>query len=243
MGTYLYDTHVHTAEASACASGSAAEMVRAYHSIGYSGLIVTDHFFNGNTAVSSRLPWKRRVDQFCRGYENALEEGAKTGFQVFFGWEYSFHGTDFLTYGLDKAFLLENPDILAWTLREYLSAVRSQGAFVTHAHPFRKAFYIDEIRLYPDYVDAVEVYNGSHSDPSFNDKALVYAQQHDLLQTSGSDSHHADMIFPAGMAFDHELRSISDFIQTVKSRKGYALLDATLKYIGNRRGNPIFPIC
>ena len=77
MGQFLYETHMHTAEVSACATGSGAQMVRAYVSLGYAGMIVTDHFFNGNTAISASLPWEKRVDQFCKGYENALDEGKK----------------------------------------------------------------------------------------------------------------------------------------------------------------------
>ena len=43
--TYKYETHVHTKEGSACASGTGQEMVRAHIEAGYSGMIVTDHFF------------------------------------------------------------------------------------------------------------------------------------------------------------------------------------------------------
>jgi len=223
MFKFLYETHLHTAEASACASGSAAEMVRTYAEAGYSGLIVTDHFFNGNTAIPHKLPWKERVELFCKGYENALEEGKRLGFSVLFGWEYSYYGTDFLTYGLDKAFLLNNPDILSWSLKEYLRRIRSMGGFITHAHPFRKAFYIDEVRLFPEDVDAVEVINASHTDPSFNAQAKAYAEKHRLPQTSGSDIHHTDRFTGGGMAFDHPLHSIEDFIAAVRSGR-YKLL-------------------
>ena len=58
---FLYDVHVHTSEASKCAPQSAAEMVEEYHAKGYRGIIVTDHFLNGNTRVPADLPWKERV--------------------------------------------------------------------------------------------------------------------------------------------------------------------------------------
>ena len=72
MKEYLYETHMHTAEASACATGTGAEMVRAYAEFGYSGVIITDHFFNGNTSIPEYLPWEKRIELFCKGYENAL---------------------------------------------------------------------------------------------------------------------------------------------------------------------------
>lgn len=224
MREYLYETHMHTAEASACATGSGAEMVRAYKALGYSGVIVTDHFFNGNTAIPGYLPWEKRVELFCRGYENALEEGKKCGFHVFFGWESTYDGTDFLTYGLGKDFLLKHPDMLEWPLEKYLRVVRGHGGFVVHAHPFREAYYIPEIRLYPQEVDAVEVVNASHRNPRFNERAREYAEKHGLLMLSGSDAHHTDSIYRGGMAFDREIRTIQEFIEAVKSKKGYRLL-------------------
>ena len=64
-------------------------MARKYKEIGYTGLIVTDHFFNGNCAVPKDLPWKERIDMYYAGYEDAKAEGDKIGLQVFFGLESS----------------------------------------------------------------------------------------------------------------------------------------------------------
>ena len=50
---FRYETHLHTAEGSGCASASGAEQARRYKALGYDGIIVTDHFFNGNCAVTN----------------------------------------------------------------------------------------------------------------------------------------------------------------------------------------------
>lgn len=221
--TYKYETHMHTKEGSGCATATGQEMVRAHIDAGYSGMIVTDHFFNGYTAVPRDLPWETRVELFCRGYENAVEEAKGTGFHVFFGWEYTYFGTDFLTYGLDKDFLLEHPDMLSWSIEEYFHIVHINGGFLSHAHPFREASYIDKIRLFPEYVDAVEVINASHDDPRFDEKALAYAKKHSLLQTAGSDTHHTDRLYGSGMEFNYEIKSIEEFIKGLK-RQDYRLL-------------------
>lgn len=220
---YLYETHTHSSQASACAFSTGAEMVRAYAERGYSGLIMTDHFFNGNTGIRAGLPWDKRVDLFLKGYEDALAEGEKIGFRVFLGWEYADRGMEFLTYGLDKEFLLDHPDMLSWTIEKYLTAARQAGAFIVQAHPFREASYIKEIRLYPDYVDGVEVVNTSHRDPSYDKKALEFAIENKLLMTSGSDSHSVDYKLTGGMAFEHKLESIEDFIKATRSGN-YSLL-------------------
>lgn len=41
---FRYETHLHTAEGSGCASASGAEQARRYKALGYDGIIVTDHF-------------------------------------------------------------------------------------------------------------------------------------------------------------------------------------------------------
>ena len=40
----MYETHLHTSEASACSIITGAEQARTYKEAGYSGIIVTDHF-------------------------------------------------------------------------------------------------------------------------------------------------------------------------------------------------------
>ncbi len=93
---YKYETHMHTMEASACAHSGGADMADKYKAEGYTGIIVTDHFFNGNSSVPRNLPWEERVDLYCKGYENAKKRGDEIGLDVFFGFEYGDGGSDFL---------------------------------------------------------------------------------------------------------------------------------------------------
>ncbi len=216
MGLYQYETHLHTTEASACSQRSAEEQVRFFKDAGYAGIIVTDHFFNGNTSVPKSLPWTERIDLFCRGYENAREEGERVGLSVFFGWEAGFHGTEFLIYGLDKEWLKNHPDILSWSVEEQYRRVHADGGFVVHAHPFRVRPYIKEIRLYPEYVDAVEVINIGNRNQDFDRKALLYAKKHNLPVTAGTDAHGIEHT-QSGVAFPYPLRSIEDFITGIRA--------------------------
>ncbi len=105
MEKYLYETHCHTTPASRCASAKGEEMADYYKSKGYTGIIVTDHFFNGNTGIDRSLPWNEWVEQFCTGYENAKKRGGQIGLDVFFGFEYNKNGAEFLIYGLGKDWL------------------------------------------------------------------------------------------------------------------------------------------
>ena len=231
---YKYETHLHTTEASACAHNSGAQMARAAKEAGYAGIIVTDHNWGGNTAVDRRLPWEDYVEQFCKGYENAKAEGDKIGLQVFFGWEAGFRGTEFLIYGLDKAWMLSHPQIWDADVKEQYRLVHEGGGIVVHAHPFREENYIPEIRLYPEYVDGVEVINATHSNPHskshnnplYNDRALSYAREHDLAMTAGSDIHTTDL-FGGGMVFSRKLADIHDFANAVLKREWIELTDGS----------------
>ncbi len=220
---YKYDTHVHTSESSACASMSGAKQARLYKELGYTGIIITDHFFNGNSSVPRNLPWEERIERFVLGYEHALEEGEKIGISVLFGWEESFCGTDFLVYGLDKQWLLKNPDILNWDIPEHFRRIQEEGGLFVHAHPFRIADYISEIRLFPEYEDAIEIMNAGNQLPIYNQKAVEYANKYNKPITGGSDAHHANSIH-IGMNFDYVLKDIHDFIQCVKMRKNYTII-------------------
>lgn len=218
MSLYKYETHLHTKEASACAIFSAVEQVRFYKEAGYEGIIVTDHFLNGNTAVPRDLPWEERIDLYCRGYEAAKEEGDRIGLSVFFGIESGYEGTDFLIYGLDKQWLKNHPDMLSWSVEEQYRRVHEDGGFIVHAHPFRVRPYIKKVRLFPKCVDAVEVINVGNRNDDFDRKALLYARKHKLPVTAGTDCHGLEEL-RSGLAFHHKLTDIRDYIESVQSGK------------------------
>lgn len=215
---FRYETHTHTSEASKCSDISAADLVRYYHRLGYSGVCITDHFLNGNHCIPQGLPWEKSIDLFCKGYENACREGDMLGIDVFFGWEYSYRGTDFLTYGLDKEWLLGHPELLSLHITEYLDLARADGGFVVHAHPFREAGYIDMIRLVPRQVDAVEVVNAAR-DNFVNKLAAEYAAHYSLLEFAGTDNHSGFTRKKAGLESSRRLTGIDDMIRSLKDNE------------------------
>ena len=216
---YLYETHLHTCQASACGRSTGAEHARFYKDIGFQGIIVTDHFFGGNTCVPRNLPWKERVDMFCSGYEDALIQGQKCGLDVFFGWEQGYGDDEYLVYGLDKQWLLNHPEVETWTRREQLEGVHRYGGCVIQAHPFRTRNYIRHVRLGYRYCDGVEAANAGNG--ALNDAyALRYARHFNLPMTAGSDNHHscagtenAGRIM--GIELHQKLGSIHDLVEII----------------------------
>jgi hypothetical protein len=218
---YLYETHLHTSQGSLCANSRGRDYIQAYKDTGYRGIFVTDHFYRGNCAVDGNLPWKEWVKEFCRGYEDAREEGVRRGLDVFFGWEETFDGDDYLIYGLDREWLLEHPEARSWSRKRQFSAVREAGGCVVHAHPFRQHYYLNRVVLSPALVDAVEAANAGNHDQAYDALAMRYAKKIGLPVTAGSDIHDTDQFERGdiyGVYLEKPLESAGDYAAAI--RKG-----------------------
>jgi len=229
---YKYETHLHTVEGSACASSPAIDYISAYIEKGYSGIIVTDHFWGGNTCVNRELVWEEWVNQYCSGYEHALEyaerlnKERKTDFKVFFGFEQTFQGDDYLVYGLDKNWLLEHRNVIKMNHKELFAEVNKANGLMIQAHPFRFRQYMAAMHQHPIEVHGVEVYNAGNK-PIENQMAELYAKAFDFPVTSGSDIHTTNFIEPqpgknnlGGMEFDSPLTGIFDYAARIKNHEG-----------------------
>ena len=199
-------------------------MFQFYVSKGYTGIVITDHFI-GNTTVPPHFNWKDRVNYFCTGYNAAREEGERLGLDVFFSLEFSDMGNDFLLYGIEREFLLENPDMGDIGMTKLLRRARDAGAFIIHAHPFIQEIWIDSIRLVPSLIDAVEVINGGGgADEKFIRRAMWYAEEYGLLKTGGTDTHHFDIEGKlTGIAVEHRAENILDLAMQIKTGKSRVL--------------------
>ena len=218
--SFRYETHLHTSEVSACSNSTAAEMAEIYKKAGYTGIIVTDHFFNGNTCIDRSLPWEKKVELYCSGYEHARSRGDEIGLDVFFGIEYGNGASDFLVYGLDKEWLLAHPDMMELDITHWIELARSSGGVVFQAHPFREAPYIMGTLHCPKLVDGVEIYNASHRDPAYNERAKIYAEWYDLPVTAGSDSHNTtDRLYLGGVMSSRRFDSALDYARAVVDRE------------------------
>lgn len=216
---YIYETHCHTSQGSACGRMTGEELARYYKDGGYDGIIVTDHFFNGNCAVDPSLDWKTKCRLYCAGYNDAKKTGDEIGLSVFFGIEYSYFGTDLLVYGIDERWLVQHPEVMSIGVKEFMRLVYESGGMIVHAHPFREASYIDTIRLYPYDVDAVEVFNAGNRDPRFDVRANQYAESYGLAKVAGSDRHEPYSTARCATVFSEKLESIDDYMRLVRADK------------------------
>ena len=206
---------------------------RALRRFGLCRAVRHDHWFNGNTTIPADLSWIERVDAFARGWEAVKNAGDRRGLDVFFGFEYSYKGTDFLIFDLDAAWMKKNPDIISMSTTDFLTKARADGGFVIQAHPYREEFYIDHIRLFPRCVDAVEVLNMSGSMKEAQYKLAVgYAEAYGLIKTAGSDAHYFDRQELAAIAARRKASDISDLVSIL--RQG----DYSIKTVKNKYFRP-----
>ncbi len=235
---YLYETHMHTAEGSKCATAFAKDLVKAYKEAGYAGVMVTDHNWGGNTAVDKSLPWEQWLDTFFTGYHNAKDEGDRIGLPVFLGYEATQGcGHDFLIYGFTIEWMKEHPQLRSAGIPEQLELIHSCGGMVIQAHPFRQADYIDQVETYEDYCDGIEMFNAGHlshkegeADHSeWNDLAVELANGHHLPGTAGSDQHHIPL-FGGGTAFPTPLKDLKDYMDRIRGGSDYVLTDGRFWY-------------
>lgn len=212
---YKYETHLHTAPVSQCARASVSECLEFYKKMGYDGVFITNHFLDGNLNIAPEKSYEEKIEFFFSDYEKAVELGKSIGIKVFFGAELSYKGTDFLVYGLDKEWYLNNPQIVDMKKSEELEFMKENGALVIQAHPCRESWYIDHIRLFPRNVHGAEVINGCRSEFE-NKMAKIYAENYGLIEFAGSDNHQGEkQTFLAGMCADEPILSEREFVDAV----------------------------
>lgn len=211
---YKYETHLHTSPVSKCASVPVRENLEFYKKIGYDGIFITNHFIDGNINDCGDS-YEEKLEFYFSDYEAGVRMAEEIGIKVFFGVETSYKGTDFLLYGLDKAWFIAHPEIMSMKKRDQLQFFMDNGALVIQAHPYREASYIDHIRLFPKNVHGVEVYNACRT-PFENKMAELYAENYGLVKFAGTDNHiGASISNLAGMCSETPVENELDFVKRV----------------------------
>ncbi|MCL1857776.1 MAG: PHP domain-containing protein [Oscillospiraceae bacterium] len=216
---YKVETHLHTSQASACAVNTGAEMARACKRDGCCAIVVTDHFFNGNTNIRGNYAWDDKISMFMKGYENAKREGDNIGIDVYFGFEYNYRGAEFLIYNYSEEKLRAYPEIMTDNIEKIFTNIKKSGGFIIHAHPFRhEAYILDPGQIFPEYTEAVEVINTHNRTKESNRLAMDYAEEYNLIKFGGSDTHSAHPQ-DGGMLFERKPESLYDIIDMAKKEE------------------------
>ncbi len=220
---FKYEIHLHSAACSACAFSDAREYVDAALENGYAGMVFTNHFYHGNTAVSRHLSWRDFVGAFRDDYLQVKEYGDQKGIDVLFGIEEVYEpgsGKEILIYGISPEDLISCPEFLHYNVYQMSEFVRSRGGYVVCAHPFRVRDYIPDPTIEPDpsFMDAVEIYNYANAEED-DEKAVKFAKKFNLPGTAGGDVHKACNFGHSGLAFYERIRTNEQLVYALKNQR------------------------
>ena len=217
---YKYEMHLHTCP---CSGGGEdlREHIDHLIDIGYSGAVVTNHFFKGDTRIDRNLPWEEFVDAYRQDYLYGLEYARTVNFDLLFGLEEAVgNGREILVYGITPDFIADHPELKTGTAEDYAEIVHAGGGLVYQAHPYRVRSYIT--KPYPleclNMLDGIEVYNAGN-EPEWNESARRLAEELELACIGGSDGHSIQSAGRSGIAVSERIRTNEDLVRVLKSGK------------------------
>jgi predicted metal-dependent phosphoesterase TrpH len=221
---FKIETHLHTTYCSKCGWLGSEPILTAYAKMGYSAICVTDHF-NRTTFQYLELPLgldEDKITPFQLSWRRMRDAAKKYGIHIYRGAELRFDGSesDYLLYNYDPALLADPEAVISGGLPAFYRKLKGTSALLIQAHPFRAGC----IPAPPDCVDGYEVYNASLRHENYNDRALAYAIENNLLVLSGSDAHRPeDLRGAAGICMDTLPETDEEFAALIRSRQ-YTLI-------------------
>ncbi len=231
---FKYEMHLHSNGTSGCAVSDATEYIEAAKKNGYAGMVFTNHFYRGNTAISRELPWQDFVACYRDEYLRVREVGEKEGIDVLFGIEEGFGGgKECLIYGLDAETIASERSFSRLPIEELSQFVRENGGFIAQAHPFRQRGYILNSFERPNvaFFDAIEVYNRGNTLED-NVTAEEFARETGIAVISGGDVHSVSGFGRSGVAFEERVRTGEDLVRLLKAGRYKLVADAAACNVG-----------
>ena len=240
---FKYELHLHTSEGSLCGKSSGADLVDFYIQNGYSGAVITDHFYHGNTRPSRDLEWEQYIAEYTKGYEVAKAAAEGKDFDVFFGIEERLDMFDeYIVLGITPRFLIEHPELRTVRGKDFFTLMHNAGAFIIHVHPYREREYMKEkpIVLYPNDVDAIEVRNCGNT-PECDRRGYEYGKKLGLPMTGGSDRHSTTATNTlSGIELPCRCHSVEQLISAIRDGKAKVIdLEASANV---PLTEPVFPV-
>lgn len=229
---FRYEVHLHSSGCSACGASTAKELVKAAKERDYAGVVFTNHFYHGNTAIPRELPWKEFVEAYRQDWLEAREYGVQLDVDVLFGLEEVYEsGKEVLIYGIAPELIAGAPEFRDMDIGAMSDFVRRSGGFLACAHPFRVRDYIPEPDREPDPLlfDAVEGFNRGNALSEMDEKAVQYARKYHLPCLSGGDVHHVDQFGYSGLAFSERIRSNEQLVKALRAGKYELIVNGEIR--------------
>lgn len=218
---YKYQLHIHTTPCSKCGGLTPETLCQALLEYGFQGGVITNHFYHGNSGIERNgTTWSEFVSAYEQDYLACKAEAEKHGLDIIFSIEESVkHGIEILCYGVTPEILYNNPQLIHGELDEWIRVMRENGVVIVQAHPFREADYIPVPGALPfEVLDGVEVFNRGNNTAEMNQKALDFATEHGLIQTSSADAHWPNHIPYGGILTEERITNEKELADLLRSR-------------------------
>ena len=217
---YKYEMHVHTCP---CSGGGKdiREHIDDLIAKGYSGMVVTNHFYAGDNRIDRELPWREFVDAYRQDYLYGLEYAQAVDFDLLFGLEENVgYGREILLYGITPELIESHPELKRASAEKYAEVVHAAGGLVYQAHPYLARDYIRN--PFPleclDLLDGIEVYNAGN-EPEWNESARIFAEERGIACIAGSDGHKIGTAGRAGIVTKERIKSNDDIVRVLKNKE------------------------
>lgn len=220
MSEYKFKTemHCHTKYVSKfCATVDAKSIVEQYLEFGYTTVVITDHLSERifNHPDAKELSPVERMKYYVKGWKQ-VRDYAGDRLNVLLGAEICFpqNASDYLIYGPDEDFFINNPDMHMHDRFWTGGLVRNNGCLLIQAHPFRHGCAVTEENV----IDGIEVYNGHPNQKNHNCISREWAKLYpNYILTSGSD-HHDEPAYPdAGILTKEPVTNNRQLVEILKT--------------------------
>lgn len=210
---YKIELHAHTKPVSGCGQLRPDELIKAYSDVGYSGLVVANHF----TTDYFREGSEAELQNYMSAYKESEEAGEKYGVKIYWGSEFRFaqYIQDFLVYGVTESMLRKMVKAFDYTFEEFRALVNSEGGLLVHAHPFRHPDLLIPITD----IDGIETHNMHARHNSRNELAQLLFEKYKIgFATSGSDCHEYNSVGRGGIVVEKLPENNTELCELLKSR-------------------------
>lgn len=217
------EMHFHPSGGSCCANGKNEIAIEKCLKAGYDGVLATTHYCGFHYNDYPGATHKEKVDYFFKVYDEFYALATAKGLKVFLGAEVACSPTEteYILIGFDRKFLYNNPPLFNLTQEELFKIACDNGFFMYQAHPFRQA---GVVLGNPKFMHGAESYNGHYKHENRNDLAKEFCLKNGLLELSGTDYHHDDQPFTAGIITNYPVNDEKELIKCIFN-KDYKIIE------------------
>lgn len=210
------EMHCHT-DGSLCADYNIKSIINDYLNSGYGGIVVTNHYAYKEylrQGFSSPIEYAKK---FIEWIDDAQKAGKEKNFKIFYGMEVrlTYNNTEFMLYGFEKEFVLENPEIYNLTQEELFALANKYNVFMYQTHPFRCGVKVGD----PKYMHGAESFNGHYHHNNNNNLTKEFCNKNNLIKVVGTDFHHDDQPITTAILIPEQINDSIELTKYIRNNK------------------------